>query len=128
MAKCFLTYEQQIDKLINEKGLLIADREYAENVPKRTSYYSLIRRADEKGDNIVAECFFQYDRLYLNAAYHEPEKHRHLLSHIISMNLKLREYALIPMFCIQLTRKRGSCSSACSIKLLYLPMNFPIVI
>ncbi|MCC8106895.1 MAG: Abi family protein [Clostridiales bacterium] len=42
MAKCFLTYEQQIDKLINEKGLLIADREYAENVLKRTSYYSLI--------------------------------------------------------------------------------------
>ncbi len=31
----------------------------------------------------MTECFFQYDRLYLNAAYHEPEKHRHLLSHII---------------------------------------------
>ena len=42
MAKCFLTYEQQIDKLINEKGLLIADRKYAEDELKRTSYYSLI--------------------------------------------------------------------------------------
>ncbi|MCD8119584.1 MAG: Abi family protein [Lachnospiraceae bacterium] len=42
MAKCFLTYEQQLDKLINEKGLLIADRKYAEDVLKRASYYSLI--------------------------------------------------------------------------------------
>ncbi|MCD8036179.1 MAG: Abi family protein [Clostridiales bacterium] len=42
MAKCFLTYEQQIDKLINEKCLLIADRNYAEDVLKRISYYSLI--------------------------------------------------------------------------------------
>ncbi|MCD8018192.1 MAG: hypothetical protein LUF92_01010 [Clostridiales bacterium] len=38
MAKCFLTYEQQIDNLINEKGLLIADCKYAEDVLKRTSY------------------------------------------------------------------------------------------
>jgi len=31
----------------------------------------------------MTECLFQYDRLYLNAAYHEPDEHRHLLSHII---------------------------------------------
>ncbi len=31
----------------------------------------------------MTECLFQYDRLYLNAAYHEPNEHRHLLSHII---------------------------------------------
>lgn len=31
----------------------------------------------------MTECFFRYDRLYLNAAYQEPEKHKHLLSHII---------------------------------------------
>lgn len=42
MTKCFLIYEQQIDRLINEKELLFTDREYAENVLKRTSYYSLI--------------------------------------------------------------------------------------
>ena len=31
----------------------------------------------------MTECLFQYDRLYLNAAYHEPDEHRHLLSHMI---------------------------------------------
>ncbi len=42
MTKYFLTYEQQIDKLINEKGLQIMDLKYAENVLKQISYYSLI--------------------------------------------------------------------------------------
>lgn len=42
MAKRFLTYEQQIDKLVNEKGLLITNRNYAEDILKQTSYYSLI--------------------------------------------------------------------------------------
>lgn len=42
MEKTFLTYEQQIDKLINEKGLIISEKEYAKFVLKRTSYYSLI--------------------------------------------------------------------------------------
>lgn len=31
----------------------------------------------------MTECLFQYDRLYLNAAYHEPDEHRHLMSHMI---------------------------------------------
>ena len=31
----------------------------------------------------MTECLFQYDRLYLNAAYHELDEHRHLLSHMI---------------------------------------------
>lgn len=31
----------------------------------------------------MTECLFQYDRLYLNAAYHEPDEHRYLLSHMI---------------------------------------------
>ncbi len=31
----------------------------------------------------MTECLFLYDRLYLNAAYREPDEHKHLLSHII---------------------------------------------
>jgi len=40
--KPFLTYTQQIDKLKHEKNLVIANREYAEYMLKRISYYALI--------------------------------------------------------------------------------------
>jgi abortive infection bacteriophage resistance protein len=42
MAKPFLTYQQQIDKLQNEKGLVINDVQYAETMLKQTSYFALI--------------------------------------------------------------------------------------
>lgn len=42
MAKIFFTYEQQLDKLENDKGLIISDRAYAETMLKAISYYSLI--------------------------------------------------------------------------------------
>ena len=34
MAKDFLTYDQQIDKLVNEKGLVVSDRGYAIEILK----------------------------------------------------------------------------------------------
>ena len=40
--KVFLTYEQQINKLQNEKYLIINDSEYATAILKKISYYSLI--------------------------------------------------------------------------------------
>lgn len=40
--KVFLTYEQQINKLQNEKSLIINDSEYATAILKKISYYSLI--------------------------------------------------------------------------------------
>ncbi len=42
MSQAFMTYEQQIDKLINEKQLTITDREYATKMLEKISYYSLI--------------------------------------------------------------------------------------
>ena len=42
MDKPFLTYEQQIQKLMNDKGLEIKDREYAINLLKNHSYFDLI--------------------------------------------------------------------------------------
>lgn len=42
MAKPFLTYDQQIDKLVNEKNLVVDKREYAISILKRTSYFALI--------------------------------------------------------------------------------------
>lgn len=42
MSKVFFTYEQQLDKLEKDKGLIIADRAYAESMLKAISYYSLI--------------------------------------------------------------------------------------
>ena len=40
--KPFMTYEQQLDKLINEKGLEIKDRNYAVKLLKNYSYFDLI--------------------------------------------------------------------------------------
>ena len=42
MQKIFLNYDQQIEKLKNEKNLLIDNEEYAKEILKQTSYYSLI--------------------------------------------------------------------------------------
>ncbi len=42
MSKIFLTYEQQIDILKNEKGVQISDSDRAMEILKQTSYYSLI--------------------------------------------------------------------------------------
>ncbi len=42
MSKKFLTYDEQLDKLENEKGLLIPDRGYATSILMQTGYYSLI--------------------------------------------------------------------------------------
>lgn len=42
MAKPFLTYQQQIEKLRNEKGLMISNEAYAEAVLRQNSYFALI--------------------------------------------------------------------------------------
>jgi len=42
MTKPFLTYQQQTNKLINEKKSLISDRTFAENALKQIDYFSLI--------------------------------------------------------------------------------------
>jgi abortive infection bacteriophage resistance protein len=41
-SKIFLTYEQQLDKLKNDKGLTIANPDYAVRTLQKISYYSLI--------------------------------------------------------------------------------------
>lgn len=42
MSKTFLNYNQQIEKLKNEKNLRIDDVTYAKEILRQTSYYSLI--------------------------------------------------------------------------------------
>ena len=42
MQKIFLNYDQQIEKLRNEKNLLIDNEAYAKEILRQTSYYSLI--------------------------------------------------------------------------------------
>ena len=42
MANPFLSYDQQINKLTGEKGLLIPDCDYAIAILKKTSYFALI--------------------------------------------------------------------------------------
>lgn len=42
MSKVFFTYEQQLDKLEKEKGLIIADRTYAESMLKVSQNYSRV--------------------------------------------------------------------------------------
>ena len=45
MPKIFLSYDQQIEKLKNEKNLQIDDEVYAKEILRQTSYYSLIVNA-----------------------------------------------------------------------------------
>lgn len=42
MTKPFLTYAQQIDKLENEKQLMIPDHSYAEQTLRQIGYFALI--------------------------------------------------------------------------------------
>jgi len=42
MTKLFLTYDQQLDKLINDKKLIITDRDKAREILKDIGYFSLI--------------------------------------------------------------------------------------
>ena len=42
MAKPFLSFEEQINNLENEKGLVITDREYAERMLREIGYFGLI--------------------------------------------------------------------------------------
>lgn len=42
LSQTFFTYEQQIDKLINEKNLCIPNKKFAEETLEQLSYYSLI--------------------------------------------------------------------------------------
>lgn len=42
MAKPFLTYQQQIEKLRDEKGLIITDEPYAQTMLRQNSYFALI--------------------------------------------------------------------------------------
>ena len=42
MSKIFLSYDEQIEKLKNEKNLQIDDEVYAKEILRQTSYYSLI--------------------------------------------------------------------------------------
>lgn len=51
MRKVFLDYEEQIRKLMYEKQLIIKDKEYAIEILKRYSYYSLIGGYREKFKN-----------------------------------------------------------------------------
>lgn len=51
MGKVFLNYEQQLEKLQEEKKLNISDLEYAHEMLKRYSYYSLISGYKEQFKN-----------------------------------------------------------------------------
>ena len=42
MAQAFLTYEQQINLLQNDKALSIYDSDFAKTILQKISYYSLI--------------------------------------------------------------------------------------
>jgi len=70
MSKEFMTYDQQINKLKNEKGLFIGDETHAKEVLKRNSYYSLISGYKEIFKNKITKkykdgvCFEDIESLY----------------------------------------------------------------
>ena len=64
MGKVFLTYEEQLNKLINEKKMIVKHREYAKEMLMRYSYYSLIGGYKEKFKNPSTA-------LYVNAKFED---------------------------------------------------------
>lgn len=57
MDKVFLNYQQQIDKLADEKKLNIPDPDYAVEMLKRYSYYSLISDYKEQFKDPSTSCY-----------------------------------------------------------------------
>lgn len=64
MGKIFLTYEEQLNKLINEKHLIVKDVDYAKEMLMCYSYYSLIGGYKEKFKNPSTA-------LYVNAKFED---------------------------------------------------------
>ena len=60
MAKIFFTYEQQLNKLQQEKDLIIPDTDAAKLTLEKLSYYSLIG-----GYNIVAQLSRQKSEIFI---------------------------------------------------------------
>ena len=97
MAKPFLTYDEQLGKLINEKDLVIRELEYAENKLKQIGYFTLIGgykhpfknkttgkyKYDVTFEEIVM--LYQFDEelkaLFLKYILHEERKIKSLLSY-----------------------------------------------
>ncbi len=51
MSKPYLNYQQQIDKLVNEKGLIISDTEYAREMLTNMDYASETNVASDVTDS-----------------------------------------------------------------------------
>lgn len=60
MAKPFLSFEKQINKLINDKGLVINDRQSAEDALRRIGYFGLIGGYKEPLRNPTNKKFYSH--------------------------------------------------------------------
>ena len=87
-----LTYDEQVDKLIYEHNLIVADREYAVSVLKKVNYYRLsaygigLKQVDDKEkyiDGITLESLY--------SLYEFDSKFKNILIHIIEqVEIQLR--------------------------------------
>ena len=92
MSKKFMTYEQQIGKLKNEKKLVINDEVYAKLILKQTSYYSLIGGYKEMFKNSTTQkykqkvCFEDIKSLY----EFDRELREVFLSYILRVEIQMK--------------------------------------
>ena len=90
--KPFLSYEQQLDKLEKEKGLSIPNREYAENMLRQISYFTLISGYKEPFKNSTTKQYkdgVTFDEIV--ALYELDTRLRELfLKYIMVFELKMR--------------------------------------
>ena len=98
MPKIFLNYSQQIEKLKIEKNLLIEDEEYAKEVLRQTSYYSLIAGYKDIFKNPTTKKYKDGTRFEdIVELYYFDESLRQLfLRYLIKVSAKMGAYKMLP--------------------------------
>lgn len=107
-GKPFFTYTQHLDKLENEKNLIIEDRDYAESVLKRISYFSLITGYKKLYRNPTTRKFKDNTTFEEIVALYQFDENLRLLflKHLLQF-----EHAMRSMLSYYFTQKHGEMQS-----------------
>lgn len=91
MSKIFLTYDQQIEKLKNEKNLQINDIPYAKKILRQTSYYALIGGYKDIFKNSTTKKYKDGTRFEdIVELYYFDESLRQLLRYLIKIENEIK--------------------------------------
>jgi abortive infection bacteriophage resistance protein len=92
IPKPFLSYQQQLDKLADEKNLTVSDRGYAERMLRQYSYFALIGGYKEPFKNLTTKKYKDGTRFEEIVALYEFDENLRelLLKYILKIELKMK--------------------------------------